>query len=92
MKSVWKFPLAVADVQQVAVPSGARLLAVQPQDAGVCLWALVDTSAPKVSRIIAIVGTGHELPDHGDLKYISTFQLHGGVLVFHAFEVVDALV
>lgn len=92
MKSVWKFPLAMTSAQEIAIPSGARLLAVQPQGEQVCLWAFVDTSAPKVSRHIAIIGTGHEAPAYGDLKHISTFQLHEGALVFHAFEIVDALV
>jgi hypothetical protein len=90
MKSVWKFPLAVADVQPIDVPAGARILTVQAQGDMVNLWALVDTNASMEKRYIAVVGTGHEAPAHGQLKHISTFQLRGGALVFHAFEIVDA--
>jgi hypothetical protein len=92
MKSVWKFPLAMTGIQDVEIPGTARLLSVQPQGDGVCLWALCDTTADKVKRRICIVGTGHEAPEIGSLYYISTFQLHGGALVFHAFEICDATV
>ncbi len=92
MKTIWKFPLIVAQVQDIAIPAGARILTVQTQADHVCLWALVESDAPKVTRRIAVIGTGNPAPDWGDLKYIATFQLHGGALVFHAFEIVDALV
>lgn len=72
------------------IPTGAQILVVQPQGDSVCLWALCNTNAEKEKRRICILGTGHEAPDYGALKFISTFQLHGGALVFHAFEIVDA--
>jgi hypothetical protein len=87
---VWKFPLDVADVQDVSIPKGAQLLTVQSQGTNVCLWAFCDPGAEKVKRYICILGTGHEAPDYGALNYISTFELHGGALVFHAFEIVNA--
>lgn len=90
MKQVWKFILNVDETQKIHMPAGARLLTVQPQGMEFCLWALVDTLAPLEWRVIAIIGTGHAAPDYGDIKHISTFQLHGGALVLHAFEIVDA--
>lgn len=92
MKTVWKFPLALAGEQRIDMPAGARLLSVQPQGEGVCLWALCDPDAKKEPRVIVIVGTGHQAPEEDlwQLKHISTFQLHGGALVFHAFEIVRA--
>jgi hypothetical protein len=92
MKTIWKFPLAVTGAQAIAMPAGARILTVQPQGDHVCLWALVESNAPTLKRHIAIVGTGNPAPEWGDLKYIATFQLQGGALVFHAFELVDAQV
>jgi hypothetical protein len=90
MKTIWKFPLAVADIQAIEMPVGARLLDVQMQRATgdqVCLWALVDPSNMKCKRWISIHGTGHELPDGiADAKYVGTFQLVGGSLVFHVFD------
>jgi hypothetical protein len=46
-------------------------------------WSAADLE----DREIIIHGTGHLVP-RDDLSHISTFQLMGGTLVFHAFEVV----
>lgn len=85
MKTIWKFPLKVIDVQAIEMPSGANMLAVQMQQGTPCVWAEVDPEAERVTRHIAIFGTGHPMPDRV-MEYISTFQLHDGALVFHAFE------
>ena len=82
-KSIWKFPLVVTDEQIVPLPIGAEVLSVQVQNGVPCLWAKVDTDAVKEGRVVQIFGTGHDASDAGD--YISTFQLHDGELVFHAF-------
>jgi hypothetical protein len=82
---IWKFPLAVTDRQTVLLPTGSKLLDVQMQGGACCLWALCDEDAPKHLRTIAIYGTGNPVPDEPG-EYIATFQMHGGALVFHAFE------
>ena len=83
---IWKFELAITDLQTVLMPKGAKLLDVQVQNERCCLWALCDENAPKVERRIAIYGTGYQVL--GDtLEYIGTFQMQGGSLVFHAFEI-----
>lgn len=71
-------------VQDVELPEGSGILAVQPQGTGVCLWAFVHPERPKVKREILIFGTGHEIPEHLVLTHLETFQM--GPLVFHAFE------
>jgi len=85
---IWKYPLEVADQQNLKLPTGAKILTVQAQDGNPCLWALVDETLPKFRfeiHAIAIYGTGTPIPDEpGD--YIATFQIMGGELVFHAFE------
>ena len=87
MKTVWKFPLDVADTQLVEMPANAHILTVQEQHGMVCLWALVNPAMPPEGRKILIAGTGHERQDLDALvNYISTFQLAGGALVFHVFE------
>jgi hypothetical protein len=91
---ILKWTLPVTDRQTVMIPAGAKLLDVQVQKGPMqehCaqLWALCDENAPKEQRHIAIYGTGNPMPDEpGD--YIATFQMHGGALVFHAFEVAHA--
>lgn len=90
MTTIWKFPLKVADRQTVKMPLPAMVRSVQAQGDQVCLWAEVAPDLAKCDIEIIIVGTGHEIPDieSGHLRYISTFQMHSGALVFHAYEVV----
>lgn len=88
-KTIYKYPLLVTDYQEVLMPIASEILTIQIQDENACLWALVDPKETIVEyRSIEIFGTGH--PIHYDMgvsrKYISTFQLQGGNLVFHAFE------
>ena len=88
MKSIWKYPLEIADSQIILMPEGAHLLCVQAQREQLCLWAIVDSNAPREKRMFRIHGTGHELPDDiGNYIYIGTVQQEGGHLVWHVFEV-----
>jgi len=68
MRSIWKFPLAIVDFQEIEMPQGAKplLVAVQPSVANrglgtLCIWAEVDTDVPKIKRGVWIVGTGHPM-------------------------------
>lgn len=85
-KVVYKYPLQMADVQNIAMPAGAKPLSVQVQKGVPCLWALVDPLNESTVREVRIAGTGHQLPDsvHAD-EFVSTFQLHNGTFVFHVF-------
>lgn len=87
MKTIWKFPLTMTGRQIVEIPLPAEPLTVQLQGHGpqtvACLWAEVDPEGEKVSIEIAMIGTGHPLPD--GLRYISTIQF--GALVWHFFEI-----
>lgn len=88
MKTIWKFQLQVIDRQRILMPEGAQILCVQTQSDVPNLWALVDPESLKTQRIFMIYGTGHPVR-HSPLgeTYIGTFQMHGGSLVFHVFEV-----
>jgi len=83
MKTVHKYPFRIGD-PSFSMPQDAELLCVQMQGDMPCLWALVETDNPMVTRRIKIRGTGHDCSGVG--RYISTFQMAGGALVFHAFE------
>jgi len=83
MKTVYKYELRSGD-QTLLLPEGALILTVQEQYNKPHLWALVDLSKSVEPRKILLKGTGHEANAVG--RYISTFQLDGGALVFHAFE------
>lgn len=92
MKTIWKFPLEVTDHQAIDMPEGAKLLSCQPQNGGLCLWALVESEAPVVPRLILINGTGHPFQVDGhpastvNLEFIDTAIMHGGALVWHVFD------
>jgi hypothetical protein len=87
MRTIFKYPLEVADNQVVRMPAGATILTVQTQWGAPCIWAIVDDAQPNVNRKLLVVGTGHKLPlDCG--QYVGTFQVEVGSadLVFHVFD------
>lgn len=61
------------------------MLRVMPQHSGIYLWAEVDPQEPKVDRSISIFGTGHPMPNDPG-RFIDSFMLLDGDLVFHAYE------
>lgn len=50
------------------------------------LWALVDAHGSPEARTFRTVGTGRDLVEDVPLRYVGTYQLDGGALVFHVFE------
>lgn len=87
MNTIWKYDLTLIDVQGVKMPFGAELLCVQMQGSAPCLWARVDPNPDMKIEVRQIVthGTGQHVPKTTG-KYLGTYQLHGGTLVFHVFE------
>ena len=61
--TIWKFPLAITDIQEAEMPHGAKILHVDNQDGIPTMWAEVDTRQVMVKRIIAVVGTGNPMSD-----------------------------
>lgn len=86
MTQIWKYPLDVTNPNRVSMPKGAEILCVQIQFDIPTLWAKVQQENERITRIFWIFGTGHTVPEHLELLYISTFQLTGGALIFHVFE------
>ncbi len=81
-KTIWKFTLHPGFA--VSMPVGAEVLHAAGQGDEVCIWALVDPTAPKERRRFDVYGTGHPMPaDPG--RYVGTAHL-SGPLVFHVFE------
>jgi len=89
-KQIWKFQMPNMDDNIIEMPIGAEILTNQMQGYVPCIWALVDVNAKKVFRHFKIFGTGNPIPEieNAELKHIGTFQMAGGVLVFHTFEVI----
>jgi hypothetical protein len=86
MQTVYKYQLQAMDKQTIAMPVGAKILCVQAQNDVPCIWAIVDTEASLSSRHFATVGTGHPVHFSTD-KYIGTYQIRGGIYIFHVFEI-----
>ena len=83
MRSVWKFPLRVTEVQVVTMPRAAKILSVAMQHGVPTLWAWVDPHAPTEERLIGLVGTGHLAPYPDEADYLGT--VFDGPLVWHVF-------
>lgn len=87
MRTIWKFPLTIARRVSVEIPRDAELLSVQMQGDTPTLWAIVDPEQRRTRRVLAVYGTGWDLPD--DLgRFIATFQHEP--FVFHVFDLGEA--
>jgi len=86
IKKIYKYPLLVTDKQTIQMPVGAEILTVQIQNNRPMIWVLFpDPYLATEKRTFRVIGAGHAIIDQ-QLKYIATFQLLGGELVFHVFE------
>lgn len=86
-REIWKYELDITDRQDVSMPKGAKVLAVQMQREAVTLWAEVDPQAKREPRHFRIFGTGHPMPlqtmGYEDV-YIGTVQERS--FVWHVYE------
>ena len=89
MKSIWKFELGPNNLK-IMIPAGANLLTAQEQHDQICVWAEVDTTAPKEEVLFEVFGTGHVMPEAMglDREYVGTAQIQGGSFVFHVYRVI----
>jgi len=86
MITIYKYPLLMTDQQQLYLPGGSEILCVQVQHEQPCIWVRQETTNSSVYRTLRTYGTGHQMQSPSE-KYIGTYQLSGGQLVFHVFEV-----
>lgn len=87
MKTIFKYQLKVTDAQLLFLPKGAEILTVQVQNNIPCLWALIDPNEiAKEQHYIETYGTGTPINIEAEKRYIATYQLAGGMLVWHVFE------
>src|SRR5579872_4380097 len=92
MKKIWKYQLIIVNEQQIALPVGAKILAVQVQHNMPVIWAEIDVTQPIEMRSFQTFGTGHNIVDQPgfEREYIGSYQIDNGDLVFHLFEKVIA--
>lgn len=89
MRTIYKFPLYSLIIDNlVSLPEGAEVLTARFQNGTMHLWVLLDpTSGMNRNRVFKIFGTGFDIPDSDELKYIATDEI--GALIFHVFEVLQ---
>jgi hypothetical protein len=84
MREIWKYTLKPSC--EFRMPKHAKILSVGTQHNEAQMWVLVDPKKDYEVRKFRCYGTGHPMSDESE-KYLGTFQIDGGMLVFHAFEV-----
>jgi DNA-directed RNA polymerase subunit RPC12/RpoP len=87
---IYKYPLPTkngffVDDFEIQIPMAAQILTVQLQKDRPRIGAMIETDAPLTAREFCIRGTGHAFKGN-EGKYIGTFQVRDGDLVFHLFE------
>ena len=86
---IYKYPFPVDENFKIVFPKDAIILCAQIQHGTPCMWAIVNPDGEIVTREFTVMGTGHKRDDIDSLNYIDTFQLEGGSLIWHLFEVIS---
>lgn len=91
MKTIYEYPIYVSDLYTLELPEGAEILNVQLIEGHPCICAMVETepaTTNKEPHLIETFKTGSPIynADTIQRKYIGTYQLQDGDLVFHVFE------
>ena len=82
MLTIYKYPLTL----KVPLPKGAIVLSVTEQGEKMFVYSLVDPEVKEVEMVnFRVFGTGHEIEDIEDYKFLGTVKLAGGALMFHVF-------
>lgn len=91
MKTIWKFQLLNEKRVHISVPVGTRILSAGYQAGHVCVWGIVDSTAPTLeAREIAVVWTGGDAPSE-PFNFLGTIVLGADEgFVLHVFEILKA--
>lgn len=85
MKRIYKYPLAVTEMQSVDMPHSATILTVKWTPDGLMLWAEVNPQLGKEPHYFYIYGTGHRQGASRQQWYIGTVIDPMG-LVWHVYS------
>jgi hypothetical protein len=85
MKRIYKYCIPVQDYYAFTTYKGFSILSLQIQDDNICMWAIVDISAPLIQIDLRMLGTGMSVSNVYPY-YVGTVQQAGGMLVWHIFS------
>lgn len=88
MRTIWKYPLALTDVQHLEIPGLITFLSgVHKVRDDVGVYAVVDQSETELrSYEVRIIGTGHDIKvSLQNYQYLGTIVLGNGLFVYHYF-------
>ncbi len=86
MKRVFKYPLQVADKQEIQLPASSKILSVEEQGGQLVLYALVNDTVKMMNTFVVIIhGTGHDADDTDGCDYVNTVKMYDGRIMFHVF-------
>lgn len=84
-KQIHKYDIVPVSGNCIPMPDNATILSIQAQRDNICIWALVDVTAPFVMRKFDVFGTGFTIDDTAR-KYLGTVLVQNGDFVWHVFE------
>ncbi len=84
MLTIWKYPVSLGQFE-LEMPGDSAVLSVQVQNNEPVMWVVADPEATKRPFRFVTIPTGGNVPE-GSGRFIGTFQLAGGALVFHLCE------
>ena len=92
MLTIHKFPIKSTNNISIRAARGARPLCVQVQDGAPCVWMLLDAAREQCKHLFRIYGTGWDMDDTVRMEqYVGTFQVDGGMLIWHLFYVGEVM-
>lgn len=82
MKTIFKYPIEITNIQEVKLPVGFKVIHVglDPNNTS-CIWCEVDTNKELIRQTVYVVGTGHKLPP--DAYHVGSFLQR--VFVWHVY-------
>lgn len=83
-RQIWKFQFDLSESLTIMMPKQAQIIKVENQNGFPCIWAIVDTNAPKQERRFMVVWTGHPFDYGHDVFHVGTFVQEQ--FVWHLFE------
>lgn len=88
-RRIFKYQIQQLHKFTLLIPKGARILDIDVQKGIPQMWVSVEDDQPEELRMFHLFETGEAIPQeiYRMSDYIGTFQLLGGDIVLHLFEV-----